>query len=99
MISDNAGSGRPQNTPIVTSASGVKTPTAKTHVGAVGGFAAGDHDVRFHGFATESHTWKARTLAISAVPAICGQATTSAAPARAAAAESCSAPESRKIPA
>jgi hypothetical protein len=55
MTRDNAGSGRPQNTLIVTSASGVKTPATNTQVGAVGGFAAGDHGVFFPGFATESH--------------------------------------------
>jgi hypothetical protein len=54
---------------VTTSTVGAVKPATKTH-GAVRGFAAGDHEVFFPGFATESHTWKASTLAMSAVPAI-----------------------------
>jgi hypothetical protein len=77
----------------VTSNADAATPAANTQVGAVGGFAAGDHGVRFQGFATESHAWNDSAHAISEAPAICCH--TTAAPSAA----SRSAGESRKIPA
>ncbi|EOD69293.1 hypothetical protein H480_06818 [Amycolatopsis vancoresmycina DSM 44592] len=77
----------------MTSTAGAAIPATNTQVGAVGGFAAGDHGVFFPGFATESHAWKARALAIDDAPATCSQLTA------AVSTDSRSAGESRKIPA
>ena len=93
MTSSATGDGKPRASPGAMSTAGAPIAATNTHVGAVGGFAAGDHDVFFHGFATESHAWKARALAIREAPAICCQATAEVS------ADSRRARESRKIPA
>ncbi|KDN18298.1 hypothetical protein DV20_31150 [Amycolatopsis rifamycinica] len=93
MTSSASGDGKPRTSPAATSTAGAAMPATNTQVGAVSGFAAGDHGVFFHGFATESQAWKASALTISEVPATCSHVPV------AVSADACSAGESRKIPA